>query len=394
MRCARGEPIKDLRQAVADTLAAPLGFPPLVQAALVGDRVVLALESGLPQAATIVAQTIAQLTAAGVRAADIAVVLTSDAAEPDTGDPLAELPESLRDEVICQVHDPRDRESLSYLAASTDAVPIYLNRAIFDADLVISLGVLRLPDSLGYYGINSTLFPTFSDVASRGRFRSTKTDEPGERAKLRRQVDEVAWLLGSRFTIQVVPGVGDKVLHVLCGDAEAVLVAGTRLCQAAWSFAVPERVELVVAAIDGDTTQQTWENVGRALSAAAHVLADDGDVILCTELAERIGPALGHFIGAEDLHVALREIARERPADALPAVELARALDRGKVFLISQLRDDVVEDLGLLPLSADSVSHVAGRYGSCLVLANAQYAQARSSGDSALAARTVRESNS
>ncbi len=217
---------------------------------------------------------------------------------------------------------------------------------------------------------------------------------PASAAKLRQQVDEVAWLLGSRFTIQVVPGTGEDVLHVLCGDAEAVLAAGTRLCQAAWSFQVPKRVELVVAAIGGDATQQTWENVGRALSAAAHALADDGDVILCTQLAERIGPAIGRILGADDLDVALREIARERATDAPAAAELARAFERGKVFLVSELADDLVEDLGLLPLSADSVSHVAGRYGSCLVLANAQYAQARPSGKSASAGRLARKSNS
>ena len=55
-------------------LARPLEFPPLVQAAVPGDKVVLALDQGVPQAATIVARTIAALLSAGVTPQSITLV--------------------------------------------------------------------------------------------------------------------------------------------------------------------------------------------------------------------------------------------------------------------------------------------------------------------------------
>ena len=54
-------------------------------------------------------------------------------------------------EIGHRVHDARDRQSLSYLAAAADGRPIYVYRALHDADLVISIGVFRLADSLGSF---------------------------------------------------------------------------------------------------------------------------------------------------------------------------------------------------------------------------------------------------
>ena len=44
--------------------------------------------------------------------------------------------------------------------------------------------------------------------------------------------------------------------------------AGRELYRAAWDWPLRQRASLVVAAIEGDAAQQTWENVGRALQAA------------------------------------------------------------------------------------------------------------------------------
>lgn len=370
----RGTPLVDVDKAVRRALAEPLEFPPLVQAALPGDKVVLALDHGVPQADAIVAQAVESLVGAGVDPHDI--VLLRSRADASTADPLGALPASLREAVVTRVHDPANRESLSYLAAGADARPIYVNRAIHDADVVISIGVLRLAESLGYYGIHSALVPAFSDAASFERYHAPQAAEHSRQNRLRRDADEVGWLLGVQFTIQVVPAAGG-ILHVLAGELDAVRREGSRLCEAAWSFSVPARASLVVATIEGDATQQTWENVGRALAAASHALDDDGAIVICSDLAESPGPGLQRLAGADDLNGAMHQIARGRPADALEAAQLVRSLERGKLYLVSRLEDESVEELGILPLDPAGVSRVVGRYPSCIVLANAQYAQAR-----------------
>ncbi len=275
-----------------------------------------------------------------------------------------------------QVHDPADRGALGYVAASKTGDPIYINRTIHEADLVITIGCLRLDASLGYHGAHAGMFPTFSDTSSQNLFRSLKATEPRERERLQQAAEEAGWLVGSPFTIQVVPGPGDTVLHVLAGEPRAVFHCGRRLCTEAWSYAIGRRVDLAIATITGHG-QQTWQNVARALAAAAHAVEEDGGAVaICCELAEEPGAAVQRLAGADDPSAALRQIGKRKPADTLAAAEIAQALERGKVYLVSQLEDELVESLGMVPITASQLSRVAARYESCLVLENAQYAVA------------------
>ena len=60
---------------------------------------------------------------------------------------------------------------------------------------------------------------------------------------------------------------------------------------------------------------------------------------------------------ASSREAALRQVGKERPADALPAAQLARALQQHKVYLLSRLDPSVVEDLDMVPVGR------AGRVG-------------------------------
>ena len=61
--------------------------------------------------------------------------------------------------------------------------------------------------------------------------------------------------------------------------------------------------------------------------------------------------------------------------DALPAAQLARALDRGKVYFLSRLEASVVEDLEMIHVgNGAELARLARRHASCILLSNAQYA--------------------
>ena len=175
---------------------------------------------------------------------------------------------------------------LSYLAADDKGDPIYINRHLVDADVVLPIGCMRLSSTPGYFGVNAAIYPTFSDTATIDRFRATDADPSSDEVACRRRdADEIAWLLGVLLTIQVVPAAAGGVLHIVAGTADSVERRGAMLCKAAWEYEVPHRAPLVVAAIEGPDEQQTWENVGRAIAAASRVVADDGTIAL----SDRVG---------------------------------------------------------------------------------------------------------
>jgi hypothetical protein len=189
------------------------------------------------------------------------------------------------------------------------------------------------------------------------------------------EADEVAWLLGIHLVLQIVPGPGDSILHVLAGESATVNQLGRELCDTTWVHRLKEKPRLVVAAIEGGPEVQTWENFSRALYAALSVVEDDGAVVLCTDLQHRPGPALQRLVGEPDDETARREILRNGSYDAMAALLVLDARSRVQVYLMSGLDEESVEELGVgYVRSPAEISRLSRQYNSCVLLGDAHRA--------------------
>jgi nickel-dependent lactate racemase len=369
-------PLADPAAAVDAALGDPLNFPPLDRAIVPGDRIVLALEHDVPRAATLVAAVAAYLVRQGASPDHLIVLKTPSATAADESDPRQLLPDAWRDEVSLEVHSADTSGRLALLASSHDGKPVYLNRTLLDADLVLPIGCLRDEAAIGYYGRYGGLFPAFADSKAQQRYRKPAAPRTARQTieAQREEIDEIGWLLGTQFTLQALPGGGGRLLRVLAGDIAEVFRVGQAAYSEAWGCGVPRRASLVVASLSGDPEQQTWENVGRALASASRVVAEGGAIALCTRLADQPGAAVASLSQADDLEEARKRIRKEAAIDALPATVLTRAMEQSRIYLLSQLDESVVEDLGMAPMTEpEDVERLARRHDSCIVLANAQY---------------------
>lgn len=364
----------DLADRLIAALDAPLGFPPLAQATIPGDRVALVVDDGVPQVQHVVAPIIEYLSAR--TDPSVILVLNSELDEPAAEAELRSLlsPASFERVEIVR-HDPRDRKGWAYVAATHDADPIYLNRAIVDADLAIPIGCVRPDASADYWGVGGAVFPRYADEAAQKRFR-----DPNDVPALRKQdarnheVNEVAWLLGIQFTVQLVPGAEGSVLDVVAGQLDAVTKRCRAIRESVSVCQVPRRADLVIATIDGGPAQQTWVNLARVLEAAIEVVTDDGVIAICSDLASPPGPAMRCLAEAESPEDALRTIRRQRAADTIPAAWLLHVLQDHTVFLLSRLDETTVEDLGMAYMSnAEDLIRLSHRFNGCITLRGAQH---------------------
>jgi hypothetical protein len=373
----------DVAAATKAAWEAPLDFPPLPQAIVPGDRVVLALGPGVAQAAEVVAAIVPVLCEAAVEPGDITVLRTVDDAEAGEPDPRSRL-SAEHSNVQLAVHNPSEQDDLGFLAADEHGEPVYVNRRLCDADVVIPIGCLRPerpPQADGHRqngkaGLwNDTLYPTFADSKTTKRLANSGVPlTAGQAAQRRKQVDHLAWLLGIQATIQVVPAGGDAALRVLAGSPEAVFHAGRELCRSQWQPEIPRRAKLIIVGISGSRPQQTWENVHRALEAAIELVEEGGAIVLCTELESPPGRALKQLAESADTETTQSRLRKDRSADAAVARLLAEALDRVTVYLLSRLDEDAVTSLGLAYVARpDEINRLASHYDSCIVVADAQF---------------------
>lgn len=373
-----GEVVSAPRQAVSAALSAPIGFPPLIDATVPGDHVVIAVDRGLPQAPAIVAGIIDSLASGRIDPSDIRVVLASGFVGAEEITKL--LPGEVGKAITIEQHNARDKDHLSYLAASRDGKPICFNRAICEADLVIPIGCLRPDGALGYLDDAMGLFPNFADEETIRRFRSPSSWlSASHRDRRREEAREAAWLLGVSFTVQIVPAAGDRIFQILAGERDAVFKEGRRVTTNVWDCQVPNRASLVVAALEGGPEQQTWESFARALFASLQVVDDDGAIVVCSDLDDQPGEAMLRIRGVDpdeisNLDELGREVLDESADDALSAAQLVEALRRVRVYLLSRLDDEMVEELGLAPVSrAEEVINLCSRHRSCILMANSQH---------------------
>lgn len=354
-------------------LAEPLDFPPLPQATIPGDTVMLPIGPGVPQLATVLDGVLRALRHAGVEDSLITILLADKSENAET---LTIALKALGYE-HCQIkaHNPDDEKEIAFLGVSQDGNAMRLNRELCDADFVLPIAVTTGELQLGaptpkFPG----LYPSFSDRETINQFASATAESyPSTHADSLSEIESCGRQLGVGLAVQVVPAPNEGVAAVLAGDSWLVAKTAQEKYREVWCSQAAEHGDLVIVTITGDETQQTWQNLGRALAAAATVLEPGSPIVVCSELSESVGQAVGYLVGNDDHPVIQREIKRKPHADSGPAMQISRTLQSGSIYLRSQLRASVVASMGIIPLESDSeLERLVQSFRSCLVLEESQ----------------------
>lgn len=377
----------DLRDRLKKQLTSPLDFPPLDQACISDDRVVLALDRGTPCADVLVAGVWDVLSQRGMSPDSIQILQPPPAYGQVYRDPRGLLPEDIRNQISWRIHDPDDAKQLAYLAATAQGERIYLARDLTDADVTISIGSVAFDPVLGCRGTHSAFYPGLSNREASARTRGEGHQElgPEELRPIRQTIDEVAWLLGTLFSIQVVPGAGGGAADIFAGSCETVFRRGKQLLNEYWRVPVPERVDLVVVAIDSEPNGIcTWDQIGSAIATAQRIVTRGGRIVVLSEMAQEPGPSLELVRTQQAARAAIPHIRKLAADDFVSATQIATAVDWARVFFLSRLPGATVEELFMVPLESDKqAAKLLMGDESCALVGGAQHAWAEVRGDSA-----------
>ena len=359
----------DVRAAMAE----PIEFPSIELAIVEGDRVALVIDPLLPAMADLTAACVKYLLDAGVQPEQMVLVLAGHEAE-DAVLLRTALQPLLGEAVEIELHDADDDSKIAYVAANEDSDPIYINRTVVDADVILPITCARGHSTLDYMGAY-TVFPLLSNRATRGQFYALdKLDVADEHQRLTAWADQAAWWVGMMATIQVIPAADDAVARVIAGSTLAVEDEAQKLMEIAWQVA-NEPAEIVVALLEGRQSQQSWENLARALHTAKQLVTPGGSIVLCTAITKGPGAGLQKL---RNVHSSPDKIAKklshETADDALAAAVILETTKNYHVYLVSNLKPEVVEGLGMGVIQdASQLQHLCQQHASCMVLGSAQH---------------------
>jgi len=353
---------------IRTALAEPIAYPPLAEASVPGDRVVVAIGPGVASNLAIVEGALAALRDAGVESSLISLVVPTGFAGAELREKLSNLGGA---DGFVTVHDPDAPGSTAMLGVTRAGQAIRLNRQLCNADLVLSIGAASTDHGTSFNG----WFPHFSDRETISRLDAPLAhDAKSLRDARTQEVAEAAWLLGVGMLVEIVPGPGGSIVQVLAGESATVTAKSQQLYREIWSCTPVSSADLVIATLVGGPSEQTWKNLGRALGAAAPLLSEDASIAIYSELSDSPGKAFESLVGNEDYDLADREIMRAGLDDSWSAWQLCRALRHGPVYMRSHLPDQVVESLGITPIAMDDeLERLACAHDHTIVLEEAQH---------------------
>ncbi len=331
---AAGGADAEIEPLVEAALETPVDFPPLRQAVVPGDRVVIALDSDLPAVASVLAPLIRVLHAAGVEQESIRIAVTRESTA---------LSAKVFDPVLVSIHNPDDRDQIAYLATTGSGRRVYLNRYLTDADFVLPVGTLGFSGNSGYRGPWTALFPSMSDSETlRSTANGTIVDES----------EEVSWLLGSQFQLGVLAGSSRRPegRRGSARERPSRRHAGDPR-RAPGKFQPSRRAELVIVGVGGPGRPGDVEDLCNGVwrMRVAAWWPEVEKIVVLSRASGALGPALQALSPLDDPRSAVKRLrGLESSADYFAAKQFAEAVAWADVYLLSELGEDVAEDLAMI----------------------------------------------
>jgi nickel-dependent lactate racemase len=221
-----------------------------------------------------------------------------------------------------------------------------------DADQLIVLAQRGYDPLMGYSGTVGALFPALSDEDTKQQLADRLSNDVPDQEPwpVRREAEEVAWLLGAPFMVQVIEGSGDEIIHLVGGLADTG-AEGERLLDARWRVSVDRPADVVVAGVSGDPAHHGFAELARALACATRVVKSRGRIVLLTQAQPTLGPGAQVLRNADEPNEALTNLRRSKPADIASAFQWACAAEQANIFMLSRLESEIAEELFTTPLT-------------------------------------------
>lgn len=362
---AQAQPDASLESLFASALAEPIDYPTLDQFVLPGDCVAVALMGNLPQPVQAADAAIGAIASLVGDVSIVAVVSPSHRAQFDSAVQQQMIDKYDNLAIRFEIHDPTDQGSVSCIANNQAGEPVYINREMFDADVVIPLGTLLDASSVQA----RSYYPEFSNSEVLDRFKNPPSDVTQK--QLDGEVRMAEANLGADFSILVVRGPGGNIASVHAGNSRNIRETTNSEMDSLWAIECQAEGDVVIATIEGRPDQQSWEDVFHALAAAAAASQTVAQIVICSALDCEPTNEEADVLQLQfevDLDARCRKLGQlSGVQEVIPGI-----LESTSVYLLSQLSQDSVEEAGLGYVeSEDQIQRIVDRAESGILLRDA-----------------------
>lgn len=197
-------------------------------------------------------------------------------------------------------HDWKNTNSLEYVGDTAQGVPVWVNKLIRKADLVIGLGAIMPIDVCGFTGGGKILIPGVCGEITNSEMHWTRIDVPSHHIlgkpqnPVRASIDAMAKKAGLNFIVNVILDGKNKIVGAVAGDMIAAHRAGCKIAKKVFAVKIANEFDIVIA--DSFPFDIEFWQANKALDTAGEVVKKDGVVILVAPCYEGFSKTHGEML--------------------------------------------------------------------------------------------------
>ncbi len=290
-------PVADIRSEIRRSLSAPYGTEPLSRLARGVKRVVLLCDDWTrpTPASDILAPLIFELQKSGVGLEGITLLVARGER------PLVEgSNQLLEDKFGCWyhrlkfiVHDCDDHSKMKFIGISDLGTPVWVNREVTDAQLVIGIGNVVPHIAAGFAGGAKILMPGVcarETIESNHRIYFSPQADLGKLSNnpFRKDINQIAGMIGLDMIINTVLNADGSLVKSFTGDYQLAFQKAVKLARKIYSFPVQEQFDISVV-VPGFGYDIDLADGTKALFPADRITRPGGVIVLLIDCREGIG---------------------------------------------------------------------------------------------------------
>jgi nickel-dependent lactate racemase len=354
-------PLKEVQRAVLN----PIRSPRLESLAKRGDKVAIVITDVTRRCPdhVIVPILIQELNKAGVRREDITVVTALGIHRPMTAEEIKAKMGEAYGLVKAVNHNCHDENNLIYVDTTRRLkTPVWVNKAVAEADVVVTTGVVEAHTFAGYSGGRKSIMPGVSgEEAIAATHRPELIDNPNASAgviegnPVHEDMVEIARLVGVSFIVNVVLNSRNEIVQATAGDLVAAHEELISTYDQMYKVKINEIADIVISTpvYPKDINLYQATRAGNNFVLVSEPLIKRGGIIIIPALCrDGVGDQLFYewMKGAESPSEVLERAKREYQIGAHKPYILSKILERAEVVIAnSALPDRVVREMHMTP---------------------------------------------
>jgi lactate racemase len=204
------------------------------------------------------------------------------------------LPPSIANKYQILSHNCDDTSNLSTLGVTKAGTRVRVNSTFYSSDIKIVVGNIEPHHFMGFSGGNKTAaigLTSRETINHNHSFLVSDLSRTGEylRNPCRQDVEEIGKMIGVNLALNAILTPRKEITYALFGDPMSVMEKGVPLSRQICQVQVDEPFDLVIASAGGYPKDINLYQAQKAITNAASIIRDGGDIILFAECIEGAG---------------------------------------------------------------------------------------------------------